>query len=376
MRLDKDKIKSNLTEDDVIEILESLGAQNHRYDINNNLIFNTVCHNIRNGNEKLYYYPEGKSFHCYTDCGDSFDIFDLVRRNKGLHGEDLSFYGAVKYVADITGYYVSSKRQKGFGKRDFLIDDWDFIDGYDIRETQKVEYQAVSTGYLKCFDDLYHQDWVDDGISVEVMKMNNIKYNTLEHQIVIPHYHGRTDELIGIRGRNLMPEPLGRGQKYMPIYIQGNSFAHSLGGNLYGLSRNRETISTLRKVMIVESEKGVLQCETMYGDSNFTVATCSSNISNVQRDMLLECDIDEVILGFDKDFPIDSEEYEQKMKTICKLAQKFAPYVKVYVIEDVYDLLEIHDSPTDKGKEVLEALMKDKIELTMDMIDDIIKGEW
>ena len=377
MYLDANEIKEVLTIEDITKIVVSLGS-NYPKPTNNTdvIIFNTVCHNKKDGSYKLYYLNDKKYFTCFTQCSDSFDIYELIKRNKSLYGIDMDFYETVKYVANITGLQVRRRRRVGFGRSSFLIDDWDFINGYDVKDTQQVDYIPIPESYLDCYDNIYHQSWIDDGISIQTMKRNNIKYCVKDHQIIIPHYHGVTGDLIGIRCRNLMPEPLAEKKKYMPVYLQGKDFSHALSGNLYGLYKNRETIKRLRKVMIVESEKGVMQCETIYGNNNFTVATCSSNITNIQRDLLLDCDIDEVILAPDKDFPINSKDYAKKMKTICKLAKKFTPYVRVYVIEDSDDLLELKDSPTDKGQEILEQLMKNKVGLTMDMINSILKGEW
>ena len=46
-----------------------------------------------------------------------------------------------------------------------------------------------------------------------------------------------------------------------------------------------------------------------------------------------------------------------------KFAQKFAPYARVYILWDEWGLLELKDSPADKGREVLETLMKRKYEV-------------
>ena len=373
MSLDAQTIKENLTLDDIIKIVMKLGSSYPKYTNDEDVvIFNTVCHNKRDGSHKMYYMDSRHSFTCFTQCGESMDIFELIKRNKALYGIVMSFYETVEFVANLTGMHLR-KRRKGFGTSGFLVNDWDFINGYNVRDTQETVYQPIPIGYLDCFDSIYHQSWIDDGISVEVMKANNIKYNTIDHQIIIPHYHGLSGDLIGIRGRNLIEKVIEKGNKYMPVYLQGEDFAHSLSGNLYGLNRNKETIQKLRKAMIVESEKAVMQCETMYGDNNFTVATCSSNITNMHRDLLLDCGIDEVIFGFDKDFPIDSEDYKRKMKSICRLAKKFISYVRVYILEDSEDLLDLKDSPTDRGKEVLEELMRNKVGLTMDMIEDILE---
>lgn len=340
-----------------------------------NIRFNTVCHHRKGGKQNLSYMASSQTFTCFSECSDSFDIFEVVKRNHKLKRVKMNFYDTVRFVAEVTGNFIGQKRQVGFGKPNYMIDDWDFIDGYDIRTTQSTVYKPLNKGLIDVYDKIYHQDWLDDGISIQSMKDFNIRYNIKDHQIIIPHYNSTNGELIGIRGRNLMPEPLSEGKKYMPVYLQGQGFNHSLGGNLYGMYHNKEAISRIRKIMIVESEKGVMQVDTMYGDSNFTVASCSSNITNMQRDLILDSNVDEVILAPDKDFPLDSSEYQKKMESICRLAQKFAPYMRVYVLEDQNGLLDLKNSPTDKGQEVLEELMKDKVELTLDIINNVLEGD-
>lgn len=356
--------------------MTNLGSNYPKYTNDEDIImFNTICHNKTGGKYKLSYIISAGIFTCFTECADSFDIYEVVRKNKALYGIEMSFYESVNFVAEITGHYIGKKRRVGFSKPKYMVDDWDFIEGYDIKQTQATIYPPINKNYLDCYDNIYHQSWIEDGISISTMKDYNIKYCVKDHQIIIPHYHSITGELIGIRGRNLLPDPLEEGKKYMPVYLQDKVFNHPLGGNLYGMYHNRKAIKRLKKVMIVESEKGVMQADTMYGNSNFTVAACSSNITNMQRDLIIDSDINELILGFDKDFPLDSPEYEKKMKKICKLAQKFVPYMRVYVLEDNEGLLNLKESPTDKGQEVLEQLMKNKIEITVDIIRDILKGE-
>ncbi len=110
-------------------------------------------------------------------------------------------------------------RRIGFGVTGFLVKDWDFINGYSVRDTQQTIYQDIPKSLLNCFDEVYHQDWIDDGISIEVMKNNNIKYCVKDHQIIIPHYYGLDGRLIGIRCRNLVEETVEKGSKYMPVYL-------------------------------------------------------------------------------------------------------------------------------------------------------------
>ncbi len=39
--------------------------------------------------------------------------------------------------------------------------------------------------------------------------------------------------------------------------------------------------------MLVEAEKSVLQTDTMFGDKNFTVALCGSNLTDYQKESFL-----------------------------------------------------------------------------------------
>jgi hypothetical protein len=142
-------------------------------------------------------------------------------------------------------------------------------------------------------------------------------------------------------------------------------YNHPLGLNLYGIHKNKDTIIKKKKVMIVESEKGVLQCASMFGiDNNFTLALCGcAKISKTQLKLLLSLGINEVIIGLDRQYEKTGDEgYNTWLKHLkTKIINPLLPYFKVYVLWDTNDLLGYKDSPTDKGKEVLLKLMKNKI---------------
>ena len=158
----------------------------------------------------------------------------------------------------------------------------------------------------------------------------------------------------------------------MPLILEGKQFAHPLGLNLYGLYECKEAIKRHKKVVIAESEKTALLGKTDYGDESFTVATCGFNISQAQIDLLLELGVNTAYLSFDKDVSLcgfedvdenDSEfkKAERYAKRINSLAAKLYPYFTVYILYDYDNLLDIKDSPFDKGKEVLEKIMDKKI---------------
>ena len=78
MKINLQELRENLTEEHIIKIVLGLGAEKYE-DKGNALIFPTICHNTRESEAsmKLYYYKESHMFHCYTECSENFDIFDL-----------------------------------------------------------------------------------------------------------------------------------------------------------------------------------------------------------------------------------------------------------------------------------------------------------
>jgi hypothetical protein len=104
--------------------------------------------------------------------------------------------------------------------------------------------------------------------------------------------------------------------------------------------------------MLVESEKSVLQCDTMFGEDNFTVALCGNNFSNFQRDLILDLEVNEVIIALDKQFndPVNEEARKWAKHIRERLINKLAPYFVVTVLWDSFNLLPYKASPSDIGK--------------------------
>lgn len=356
MSLDKDKIKESLTNDDIKLLLNELGSkdplQGNQYQ--------TCCHG---GNKhKLYYYEESKLFHCYTDCGDNFDIFELVIRSHATKGNQITFYQAVQFVAAKTG---KSFRTVGTLQQaeNHLIDDWNWINKFKKKDKIKAELPVFNEKVLDVFIHKPHEEWLDDGISYETQMKYGVCYYQKDHRIITPHFN-INNELVGLTGRALREEDIEAGKKYMPITVENKLYSFPTMFNLYGLNRNKATIQRLKKVAIFESQKSVMKCEDFYGEDNFSVATCSSSISNWHRDTLLSLGVEEVFIAHDKQFrePHSTESYDYAEK-LLKLAHKFSPYAKTYILFDDWNLLDYKDSPCDKGKDILETLMKMKYEI-------------
>lgn len=355
--MDAQEIKESLTPEQIIQIFQALGEEIYRQDNYGNLIFKTICHG---GNSyKLYYYLETKQFHCFTDCSDSFDIFELIQRVKNC-----TFIDSISYVCKLFG--IQQSKRKGFINSKNLIDDWEIINRYINykQESIHIEINKFNHNILNLFKEFYHKDWLNDGINIESMIKYQIQFDITRNKIIIPHFND-VGELIGIRGRSLNQDEVEAGKKYMPLYIENTEYRHPLGYNLYALNNNKEAIQRIKKIAIFESEKSCLQCDSMFGKDNFTVAVCGSSITNWHLKKILDLGVREVFLCFDRQYENnDTEEAYKYAEKLRYLASKFANYCTTYVLWDDLNLLDYKDSPSDKGKKVLLELMKNKYEVT------------
>lgn len=366
MYFDSQTIENKLSSEDIIKICDDLGNGMYEQDSTGTLIFCTqLCH--EDGDSmKLYAYENKEekrrwTFHCYT-CGDTYDIYELVIRARRNQGITLTFSQAIKYVASITNnvFYKTNNTVS-----QYKIDDWDWIKRLKSSQNKKSipQLSEISEHILEIFCPYPHEIWLEEGISKESMEKYQISYWGEQNKIIIPHrdINGR---LIGIRGRALNQSDIEAKRKYMPITIEGKVLKHTLGNNLYGLCQTEEAIKRIGKIIIFESEKSVLLCDTYYNQNNFSVAVCGSNITDTQCKMILSLGVREVMIAFDKEYENPKSRLaELYYKKLLKLAYKLNPYCTVYLLMDTEGLLQQKDSPADRGKEILEKLMKNKIEV-------------
>lgn len=361
----KEAILERLDQSTVIQLMDSFGAQTFQPKTHkpNELWFKTVCHG--GNSHKLCYYINSKLFYCYSECG-SMNVFSLVMQIKNC-----SFTESVQYLARLIGL----DERRGFHTNISSILSLDSLHNYAAlrqrKEKEVTVLQVYNESVLDYFEsDVYCGSWIDEGISSETMRIFNIRWYELNSSVIIPHYN-MDHQLIGIRRRSFQEEDLLAKRKYMPLYLEGTGYAHPLGLNLYGLDLMRDSISKKKSVILVESEKSVMLSYEYYGLDSITLATCGFNITNWQRDAILSLGINEVILGFDKDYdPVDYEnydpaaaetqDYKRFVDRILSLAYKFTAFCNVYVLWDEDRLLHLKDSPFDRGKDIFERLMQSK----------------
>lgn len=338
-------IKDTLNESQIVEALMALGSGPPVH-TQGALIFDTVCHNEAGcGSKKLYYYLDSKMFKCYTGCGDFFDIFELISRGSKNKNQELTSSQGVYWL------YKNTKT--------FFTNDTYTTNKIDKEEVEK-EITVYDDSVLNVLQSCEIKDWSDEGIEMQTIQNYKIRYNPVSCSIIIPHFDAES-RLIGIRQRTLVKEDEVYG-KYRVAFINNKSYPHPLSYNLFGLDHNKENIKKYKKAIIFEGEKSVLYLDK-YEDS-CAVASCGSSISAYQIKLLLELGVEEVIVGFDKEFcTLGDELYMKQTKNLTNIFKRFSDKVVMSFIFDKWNLLDIKDSPVDKGIEVFKFLLSERFTL-------------
>lgn len=351
-------------------LLIELGAQDFDEELSKGFIItNTICHNLSDGKMKLYYYFEDKYFHCYTACQKNYNIIDLVISNFKLRGIVLTFTDSIRWICEKLGRsFVGSARKSGFQQEKKENEALELMK--KIKKKRDINRQTFANGeklqvfsdrILTLFTDFKHDNFLEDGISEEAMDRFDIKYSPEMHKIIVPHRRWSDGKLLGMKGRALNEIEIEKGYKYIPVKVGEIQYAYPTYFNLYGFYQNKETIKRLGKVAIFESEKSVLQIDTIYPENNFAVALSGSNMSKYQADILIKSGVKEAILCLDKEYTeLEGKDFELYQKKIIRIAKLLNKYCTVYVCYDTQNMIELKSSPSDHGKEILEKLMKQK----------------
>ena len=365
---DKDKIKNEITDEQMFDLLNELGAEPQWQ---GNIITNrTICH--CGSSHKLYYYSNSKLFHCFTDCSASFDIYELIRKvmsreyPKAREDSEWNLPEAIEWIAQKFGYApnVLEEEEEVNIKKDLeYLENYDRIKDIDIK-TQQIELKEYDDSILKNLPHPVITPWIESNISQDILDKYEICYDPKNCGIVIPHrdIKGR---LVGIRERNLAQENIDMYGKYRPAFLCGKMYNHPLSYNVYGLYQNKENIKKFKKAFIFESEKAVLQYGTMFGqENNIACGICGSSFINYQFWLLMSLGVEEIIIGLDHDFTdLTSAEAQRIIKNLKSIHKKYGNYVKISFLWDKKNLTGLKASPTDEGKDKFLYLYKNRINL-------------
>lgn len=320
--VDTQWLKEQITDDDIIAIMDDMGiplvSANSQY-----LLFFSVCHHPNDWEShkpKLYWYIQSSHAHCYS-CGGDWDIFGLVQ-----HIKHCTFKQALEYICNL----LNINTTESSNKQD--VDNWQ----KDLRrwlpnadKDESVNLLTYDKSILQVFDHLYPKEWLDYGITRDSMDKFGIGWYARQACISIPVV--QNGQLLGCRGRYTRPQDIERG-KYRPIsLLDGTVMKFPSSSCLYGYDQNKASVKQVKTVWLVESEKSVLKMDS-WGIHN-VLAVFGSNVSKQQIHMLLDLDVSKIILSFDSDYAkIGDDDYKFFIAKMKKIIGKLKPYFQVEVV--------------------------------------------
>ena len=354
MTYDKDIVKENIDEDDVFDILVTLGGEPK--DRGDYFVCKTICHG--GDSRKLYYYKGTQLFKCYTHCDEAFDIFSLIQKV-----EDVTLDAAISYVVTVCN--LANKLPNN--EYTELTDDLRiFKRRQELAQLKinrdKIVLPELNENLIKYYPQPRILPWEKEHIPKEVCDYMDIHYDPTRGSIIIPHVD-ENGRLIGIRQRVLTAEDEVFG-KYRPWKYKNTRFNHPLAFNLYGLFQTKENINHMGKVIVCEAEKSALQIFNYCGlASALGVAVCGNSISQYQFQLLRSYGANEICIAFDADYRrVGDEDWVRLTERLQKLYEKFSPYATIsFMFDRDGTLLPYKSSPTDQGKEVFMRLWRDRI---------------
>ena len=355
-----------MTLDDYEIIMRRLGA-NKRGDR-----YNTICHNINGGGYNLAFNKETRSFCCFSECSCSYSLLSLIKKRRELLGEPCSTYQSLKWLCNELGIEFNFKEE--VKQVNTNIYKWqNSLLKYTKNKNKNIELRVYNKKILNYLPKIYHTDWIDYGISEEVLDKYNIGWYNYKQQITIPCYRQNGD-LIGIRVRNMNPEI---DIKYIPLQLlDGTEFNFPTNEVFYGENFNWTNVQRTKSVILVESEKTVMKYESWYGaKNNICLGLYGSVLSNAKLKKLLSWNCETFYICLDSDFESieysNNDEkitsYEKFEKKVMNIYNKLKPYAKsVYVIYNNLGFENCYKySITDYTREQFEKIWnnKEKIEI-------------
>ncbi len=361
----KHEVRKKLSIEQIYSLLEEWGGLPEY--TNFGIISATICHNPPGeGSRKLYYYSNTDLFHCFTGCADpSFDIFQLlVKIAKIQWGKEYDLNDAVRYIAIRFGLAGEAELED-----DSLID-WKTFNSYDrVQALEIKDYHVELKEYDPIILDRLNykvriEPWLREGITQEVIEKARIGYFPGSAQITIPHFD-KDGRFIGLRGRALAQQDIDMYGKYRPMIINKQQYNHPLGMNLYNINNSKDNIQQTGRAIIFEGEKSSLLYQSYFGfENDISVACCGSNISAYQIQLLLDFNVKEITVAFDRQFQeIGDEEFKHLTNNLTKIHDRYKNYVDISFIFDKKMRTGYKDSPVDCGKDMFLQLWKERIKL-------------
>lgn len=279
--------------------------------------------------------PDKNLFHCFS-CGVGGTIYNWLRSVECLSPKE-----AIEKIADLSG--VGIRECETSSALELYKQMNQSSPGFSQNNSERTILPETE---LNRFRDELPEEWIQEGISPEVMRKYQIRIDDKSNRIVYPVWDA-SGNLIGMKGRT-------RFKDYQAMKISKYMNYTRIGcvDFFIGLKENRAEIENLGTVIIFEGIKSGMKVEG-WGYSNWLAAE-TSTLNENQIKLLLQMKVRDVTIAFDKDV---------SLQKIRQCTGKLRWFTNVFAVIDKWGYLDEKDSPCDKGREVWETLLQRRIKV-------------
>lgn len=291
------------------------------------------CPLHRDDTPSLSFTPSKNSYYCFS-CGVSGGMIGYLMDFEGMEFED-----AVEKASGLANIDMSKMCKS---KTIILLKKWRmFLQSKQNKEVYKHSIIPM-TAFTK-FSKKEVPEWLEEGISQEVMDLFDIRIDNYSNRIVYPVYD-IDGNLINIKGRT-------RYENYkklkLPKYI--NYYTVGVMDYFQGLEKTLKYIKEQNEIIIFESIKSVMKA---YGwDYKNCVSAEKHNLTPEQISLLVKLKVN-VVFAYDSDVSYNEGEVKENIDVLRKVTN-------VYVISDKDLLLGgsvAKNAPVDCGQDIWEEL--------------------
>lgn len=294
------------------------------------------CPNHKDATPSLMINPEKNIFFCYS-CKAGGNIFNWLRTY-----EKLSFMQAVKKVSAMIGCDLEELKQSE------TVAIYKNLRKVAEATNEPIERQTLPENYSMLFSDELPQEWLDEDMSAEVLREYKIKVDNASNRIVYPIYDN-SGNLISVKGRTRYPQ-------YKEMRLQKYKYYTKIGSNDFfvGMKENKRFITALNEVIIFEGIKSGLKLTTATGQRNW-LSSETSKLNEAQIKILIRLHVKNIIVAYDSDV---------KLQSIKKQVSALKHFANVYAVINRNELLGEKESPMDRGIDVWNKLLEQKVRIT------------
>lgn len=280
--------------------------------------------------------PEKNSYYCFS-CGKRGGMIGFL-----MDFEGMDFDGAVEKAANLASIDLSKMCQS---KTISFLKKWKTI-LYPAKK-ENFEHEILPEKTINNFQKEKVTEWLNEGISQDMIDLFNIRIDNYGNRIVYPVYD-LAGNLINIKGRT-------RYKNYKELKLSKYMNYYKVGVMDYFqcLEKTLPYVKKKKEIIIFESIKSVMKAY-QWGYQNCASAE-KHTLTPEQIDLLIKLKVN-VVFAYDSDVDYWQGEVRENIDKLRRVTN-------VYIIEDKDKLLggkEMKNSPADCGKDIWEELYTTK----------------